>query len=204
MVRTAFTLIELIFAIVIIAISVVSLPMMNQVIAGGTKTSLKQEAIFAAATELNEAVTAHWDHNSLEVTMLDSYAKVIETGDCSNDVNSSRYRLRNGHINQPLHRRCLDDNSTGPANAGVNLNVFDLNDMAHGSTAILTGAGGEKGYKDTYNSVITVSNVVNFAGANNPNMKVITSTISDSEGTVALLRTYSANIGEVDYYKRSY
>ena len=203
MVRTAFTLIELVFAIVIIAISVISLPMMNQVVSKGVDSSLKQEAIFAAATELNEAVTAHWDENSLEATMLDSYAKVIETGDCSNDVNSSRYRLRAGHINQPLHRRCLDDNTTGPLDAAL-AGVFDLNDMAHGSASILTGTGGEKGYKDSYNSVLTVTRPANFAGANNNNIKMITSTISDSDGTLALLRTYSANIGEVDYYKRGY
>lgn len=204
MVRTAFTLIELIFAIVIIAISVVSLPMMSQVVSKGVDTSLVQEAIFAAATELNEAVTAHWDQNSLEPTMLDSFARVIETGDCINDVNSSNYRLRPGHISQPLHRRCLDSNATTPSDANGALDVFDLNNMAHGTEPILTGGGGQAGYKETYTSVINVSRSAVFAGAANNNIKVITSSVSDADGTIALLRTYSANIGEVDYYKRSY
>lgn len=201
MVRTAFTLIELIFAIVIIAISVVSLPMMNQVVSSGVDSSLKQEAIFAAATELNEVVAAHWDQNSLETTMLDSYAKVIETGDCINNVNSSRYRLRPGHINQPLHRRCLDSTVLGAADSNASIAVVDLDDMAHSNSPIVIGTTSEAGYKDIYTSTITVSRPANFAGVNN-NIKMITSQISDSDGALSLLRTYSANIGEVDYYKR--
>ena len=47
--RLAFTMIELIFAIVIIAITVVSLPMMTQVTASGASDNLEaQEAIFKA------------------------------------------------------------------------------------------------------------------------------------------------------------
>ena len=77
--RAAFTLIELIFAIVIIAISVISLPMMSQTVSEGIDANIVQEAIFASATELNEAVTAHWDENSIEASMPDSSARVIET-----------------------------------------------------------------------------------------------------------------------------
>jgi len=80
--RAAFTLIELIFAIVIIAISVISLPMMSQTVAKGIDANIVQEAIFAAATELNEAVTAHWDEASMEVNTTTSFAKVINPGDC--------------------------------------------------------------------------------------------------------------------------
>jgi len=65
-VKRAFTLIELIFAIVIIAITVVSLPMMTQVISKGIEKNLLQEAIFAGAAVLNESVSAKWDENSVE------------------------------------------------------------------------------------------------------------------------------------------
>lgn len=204
MVRSAFTLIELIFAIVIIAISVVSLPMMSQVVAKGVDENLLQEAIFAAATELNEAVTSHWDENSLEPTMLDSFARVIETGDCLDDVNSSRNRLRPGHISQPLHRRCLDSSVTSPDDDNTATNVIDLNNMAHVDTPLFINSGGDTGYKESYTSTIAVSRPATFGGASNNHIKVITSTVSDSDGTIALLRTYSANIGEVDYYKRSF
>ena len=66
--RSAFTMIELIFAIVIIAISVLSLPMMNQVISKNIEGSIVQEAIFAASAELNQVVSYYWDENSMEGT----------------------------------------------------------------------------------------------------------------------------------------
>jgi prepilin-type N-terminal cleavage/methylation domain-containing protein len=55
--RLAFTMIELIFAIVIIAISVMSLPMMTQVTSAGIERNLVQEAIFASVAEINLATT---------------------------------------------------------------------------------------------------------------------------------------------------
>ena len=202
--RAAFTLIELIFAIVIIAISVISLPMMSQTVSEGVDSNIVQEAIFAAATELNEAVTAHWDENSIEVGMPDSSARVIEIGAfCSNDSNSSTFRQMPGHINQPLHRRCLDSNATTPSNASATA-VDSLDDMEHGDNNITIGTAGSEGYKEIYQSNINVAPSANFNGVNN-NIKSIVSTVKDENGnTIALLRTYSANIGEVDYYKRNY
>ena len=202
--RAAFTLIELIFAIVIIAISVISLPMMSQTVAEGIDANIVQEAIFASATELNEAVTTHWDENSIEVGMPDSAARVIEIGlFCSNDSNSSTFRQMPGHINQPLHRRCLDSNATAPSNASATA-VDSLDDMEHGDGNITIGTPGSEGYKETYQSNVVVAPSADFNGVNN-NIKSIVSTVKDEDGTtIAVLRTYSANIGEVDYYKRNY
>ena len=202
--KAAFTLIELIFAIVIIAISVISLPMMSQTVSKGIDSNILQEAIFAAATELNEAVTAHWDENSIELGMPDSSARVIDIGGfCNNNANSSAFRQMPGHINQPLHRRCLDSSTTTPANTSVTA-VDSLDDMEHGNRNITIGTPGAEGYKEIYQSNVVVSVGADFNGANN-NIKSIVSTVKDeNSNTIARLRTYSANIGEVDYYKRSY
>jgi len=207
--RAAFTLIELIFAIVIIAISVISLPMMSQTVSEGIDANIVQEAIFASATELNEAVTAHWDENSIEASMPDSSARVIETviNMCVNDANLSTFRQMSGHINQPLHRRCLDANTTvtTPSNASVTA-VDSLDDMEHGDRNITIGTPGSEGYKETYQSNVSVDINATFGPAvNSQNIKSIVSTVKDQDGnTIAVLRTYSANIGEVDYYKRNY
>ncbi len=206
--RSAFTLIELIFAIVIIAISVISLPMMSQTVSEGIDANIVQEAIFASATELNGVVTAHWDENSIESGMPDSSARVIETviNMCNNDNNSSTFRQMPGHINQPLHRRCLDANTTvtTPSNASATA-VDSLDDWELGDKNITIGTSGAEGYKETYQSNVIVSPNANFNGANNANIKSIVSTVKDEDGTtIAVLRTYSANIGEVDYYKRNY
>ena len=205
--RAAFTFIELIFAIVIIAITVVSLPMMNQVLTKNIDKNIIQEAIFAAATELNEATTVHWDENSTDANSSSGLAKVINLDNlCNNDQNSSRYRLRPGHILEPLHRRCLDDLTQPEADTNTNDDIDAVEDIAHTSKSIfLNSDPSSEGYKNDYNSTVTITYNPIFDGAQRPNMKKITSTITDSNGnTIVKLSTYVANIGEVDYYKRSF
>jgi Tfp pilus assembly protein PilE len=208
--RFAFTLIELIFAIVVIAISVVSLPMMNQAISKGIDGNILQEAIFAAAGELNEATTAYWDENSLEVNATNAMAKVIDSGNCENNSSLSTYRLMPGHISQPFHRRCLDSNLTTPSDANASVLIDSLDDKRHGVRNIFVfttkdPTKDKTGYKDIYTSTVDVNRTVNFGlTPNNPDIKSIVSTIRDSNGIIVLLRTYSCNIGEVEYDKKEY
>lgn len=205
--RHAFTFIELIFAIVIIAIAVVSLPAMNSVISKGVENNLVQEAIFAAATKLNEAVTAYWDENSFEASTTDSLSRVIDTGDCENNATLSNFRQRPGHINQVYHRRCLESNATLIAHSALNGNVMALEDMQNaGSIFINMPASGvrEAGYKNNYTATVAVDVNASFDGVANVNMKKISVTITDGANIITSLATYSANIGEVDYYKRNY
>lgn len=205
--RAAFTFIELIFAIVIIAITVISLPVMNRLLTKNLDSNLIQEAVFAAATELNEVTTAHWDENSTDDHTNNSLAKVINLDNsCNDDNTSSRYRLRPGHILEPLHRKCLNDLSTDAADSADDDNITAVEDLAHGKREIFINADPSiEGYKSDYNSTVTISYDPSFAGAARPNMKKITSKILDSNNkTIVKLDTYVANIGEVDYYKRSF
>lgn len=199
--RAAFTLIELIFAIVIIAITVVSLPMMNQAVSKGIDGNLVQEVIFAATTKLNDALTANWDENSIEPTASDSYARVIDT-----TLTCDANRLRPGHINQSLHRRCLDT-TVGAANSNTNNAVDALEDMEKSDEELFINAtsGSASGYKDTYTYTLDVSPNALFNGATNGDIKQVTIDVKNSSSkTIVKLKTYSCNIGEVDYYSRSY
>ncbi|HHB52509.1 MAG TPA: hypothetical protein ENK75_05645 [Saprospiraceae bacterium] len=180
--------------------------MMSQITSKGVDSNIKQEAIFAAATELNEAVTGHWDENSLEPGSPNSYARVIDIdGKCDNNTSSPRYRLMPGHIGEPLHRRCLNSSTITPANASATA-VEALEDKVHGYISILLNPTPSKeGYKDNYQSNITVENNVSFGGTSNENIKLITVQVTDkNQKVISSLKTYSANIGEVDYYKRTY
>jgi len=198
--RSAFTLIELIFAIVVISITVVSLPVMNRVLTKGMESNLVQEAIFAAATELNQATTAHWDDNSIEAGQPYSLARVIDIdGNCNSD------RQMPGHINQPLHRRCLDSSTVGAANANSDANVTSLDDMAGTEPVFISNtADKQSGYKTDYNATVTVTPSPTFDGVARANMKKISVAIKNGTATITTLTTYSANIGEVDYYKKEY
>ncbi|MFT5659675.1 MAG: prepilin-type N-terminal cleavage/methylation domain-containing protein [Sulfurimonas sp.] len=193
--KFGFTLIELIFAIVIIAISVISLPFITQITSKGIENSLVQEAIFASSAELIGVTGGYWDGNSMFDSNLSSLSRVIDIdGDCN-----ATTRLRPGHISQPYHRRCLDENATlvGPADNTVIAGVSAINDMIQLDTNLTTDQVTEaSGYKDTYTSAIAVNR--------SSNIKTITSTIKDAGKTVTVLRTQSANIGEIDYFKRTF
>lgn len=197
--RLAFSMIELIFAIVIIAITVLSLPMMSQIASKGVENTLVQEAIFAASAELNQATSYYWDERSMEDGNT-SLSKVINT---NNDCNATT-RLRPGHINQPMHRKCVNNTLNALANNAGGGTVLDLNDAAKSEASIFTGASSEEGYKERYTSKVEVSNV-SFGGAPSRDIKEVKVTVYDEAGEeVTSLVSYSANIGEVDYHKRTF
>ena len=192
--RLAFTMIELIFAIVIIAISVLSLPVMVQITSKGIENNLLQEAIFAASAELMDASSGYWDERSMEDENLSNLSRVIDIGGgCSADN-----RLRPGHIAQPYHRRCTDSNSAAGLN-GTTDPIFSLDDAEHTVTDMFDNPIGEAaGYKQTYQSTLVVA-----PDGANANIKHIISDVKDSTGvtTLTVLKMQSANVGEIEYYK---
>ncbi|EQB39657.1 hypothetical protein M947_06590 [Sulfurimonas hongkongensis] len=198
--RGAFTLIELIFAIVIISISVVSLPMMIQVNNKSMEDSMVQEAIFAASAELMGASAGYWDANSMADNAVSNLSRVIDIGStCENNSSSPTNRLRPGHIAQPLHRRCVDDLITVVSPANTLSNTYpNLNNAEHISKPIFLNPNPQtSGYKNDYNSSLDIVQA--------DNIKFIEINVTDTAGNlVTRLRMQSANIGEIDYYKRTF
>ena len=164
--KPAFTMIELIFAIVIIAISVMSLPMITQVTSKAMESNLAQEGIFAASAELNQVLSHKWDQNSQET--VGELTKVIHTGS-SSDCNISGGVQRPGHI----HRMCLNDSST------ISPTISSPGDEGLGGSQVsgvpifetLSIGDGSMGYKNTYNMDIVVD-WSSFGGSTNHNMKI--------------------------------
>ncbi len=203
--RAGFTFVELIFAIVIIAITAMSLPMMNHILSKNMEENLVQEAIFAAAAELNDITTLHWDENSIGNSNTNGLADVIDIGSfCESNRSSSRYRLRNGHILQPFHRKCLNDLSPLVSYSNTNASVDAVEDRLHSKKNLFINTPSAKGYKESYKSTLTIKYSPSFNGME-ANMKQINVEIENSSGdTIVKLSAYIANIGEVDYYKRSF
>jgi prepilin-type N-terminal cleavage/methylation domain-containing protein len=196
--RLAFTMIELIFAIVIIAIAVMSLPMMTQVTSKGIESNIVQEAIFAASAELMGASSGYWDLNSMQDNNVSHLSRVIDVdGDCDNNASNSRFRLRPGHIEQPLHRRCVFSVSGDVNNTSSNL-FPNLNNAVHGSQDIFIDTTTDpSGYKETYKSIVSVDT--------NNSIKTITVSVTHANGDpITTLRMQSANVGEIDYFKRMF
>jgi len=204
-IKKAFTLIELVFAIVIIAISVLSLPMMSQITSKGIENSMVQEGIFAASAELMGASAGYWDGVSMEDEAFSQVARVIDVnasnivGACNNDSSDDRYRLKIGHIAQPFHRRCLESNITTPTD-DKNATFPSLDNSKHNREEIFTDTTtNSSGYKTVYYSDINITRT--------GNIKNITVSIYDknsSDALVTKLYMKSANIGEADFYKRRF
>lgn len=198
-------MIELIFSIIVISVAVITLPVMTQVTTKGVESNIVQEAIFAASAELMGATSYYWDRRSMEDSNTSRLSRVIDVnGNCENNTSSTRYRLRPGHIVQPYHRRCLDSISTTVDNAS-DATFPNLNNAAHSASAIFfntTPSG--SGYKDGYNSAVVITNEDEQGNSDN-DIKKITVSVTKSDGTPLIqLNTYSANVGEVDYYKRRF
>ncbi len=111
--RAAFSLIELVLAIVVIAISVMTIPLMLQQSAKNDRFTALQESIFAARTKLGNILTFKWDQNSIEegeiIRVLD-----VNAGDSELDrlLTTQDGNRRIGHLLVDKRRRFKDKNTT--------------------------------------------------------------------------------------------
>ncbi|KIM08503.1 MAG: hypothetical protein KU28_03680 [Sulfurovum sp. PC08-66] len=78
--RRAIAMIELIFAIVIMAIVLLGAPMLISQSTKSTYVGLQQESINAAATQLNIILTKEWDQNNA-IANIDSRVLFVGAGD---------------------------------------------------------------------------------------------------------------------------
>jgi len=113
--RLAFTMIELIFAIVIIAITVVSMPMMTQVTSSGASKNLElQEAIYKAIVLTKTTIGEN------TFTTVDSIATVART-DISEFEGLLNYKYNQTYTLQ------VDANATFNGETSVNIKKITTN-----------------------------------------------------------------------------
>jgi prepilin-type N-terminal cleavage/methylation domain-containing protein len=180
--RHAFTMIELIFAIVLIAIVVAAVPQMLQRNMDTQEGNLVQEDVFNAKKLALKIISYPWDPNSQDTTSSTAYSKVLDVGGLGfarvtvpTASGNVAIPFRVGHVRQPLHRR-FHNSVTAPASPNI-------------------GAFGDSGYvpDDGSHTFRTTHNTT----PKNMKMAIATS------GNVKLY-VYAANIGEYDYFKRQF
>jgi len=224
-------MIELIFAIVVIGITVISLPMMIQVNSKGIQGNVKQEVIFATSAKMMQVLSYAWDQNSTDVNISSShsYSKVIDvTGEVAyNRIAASIFRV--GHIQQGLHRRFFDTNEIIVTNIATSI---------EGQNGVsLLEATDKDGYKYNMQLSTVITNIDDTIPIGNFNLPIVNSAASniklititttldgnndgdytdnnpndpndiDNFGLIdsqVVLRSYATNIGEIDYNKRRY
>jgi len=223
--RSAFTMIELIFAIVIISIAILALPTILVRDASSQEQTLKEEGIMLTTTKIAQILTYSWDQSSSPTTVM-STSQVLDTshGDSDFDRNASDFRV--GHFQDELRRRMTPNSSTRTAGtiggaAGTNIGAFN-NDVETVGTP-----NNPQGYKKQYRTTTTVryvsdaanygdnnisfdfSTTAGLSTTNSTNLKMVQVSTDemDTAGAwvpIIQMTSFSANIGEAEFYKRRY
>ena len=224
--RDGFTFIELVVAIVVIGIALMSVPLMLSQASKSDEFSLNQEAILAGATKIGNILTFPWDDklaNSLNVKhILDVTNGDSELNRYPN--NNSTRRIGNFKTN---FRRKFDSNityasstlgRTGDQNASVYNDIDDFN----GITETIS-SGGVGDYIKDFNLTTTVkyisdtatyssSPILNIGDINtslatpSTNLKMVAVKVYDNTNneTITTLRAFSANIGSYELLYRTF
>lgn len=208
--RQAFTMIELIFAIVVIGVTVLTVPLMIETNNKALEGNVAQEAIFLTSSVLSVTTTLVWDENSIVSTPgTDNYvlAKILDVG----AVNSTYGRtnadsnIRVGGLNQDLHRQFFDYNGGGVAPGAPLTETL--------TASLEDSAANISGFKQAYSVVAKRyyvsddlgSGILSTAASGVSNLKLTEVSIQGEDGEIiAKLRAYTANIGEVDFARRSF
>ena len=131
--RKGISLIELVLAIVVIAISVMSVPMMLQQGIKSDTFSMMQEAILAARTKMGNILSYQWDDNSRESNNTNGRLRALDVtnGDHALDRNGTYYPERRiGHVYGDLRRKMKAASSPNLfPKPGADANITDLNDF---------------------------------------------------------------------------
>lgn len=194
--RPAIAMLELIFAIVVIGITLLSVPLMVNQATQSTYTTLQQEAIAAAASDMNLILSREWDDANTN-DLLDS--TILTTA-------SSNY---NQAARDNNHSRTYFTSIGGTLAASTTLGSDggDSDDIDDVGAVTLTSMGGS----DLVDTTITIGTTVSYLddGSTSPigtsaggtsNIKGITITLTSGGTTPELQKTvklnaFSSNIG---------
>lgn len=218
--RFAFTLIELIFAIVIIGITVAAVPQMMFSNSRSVERGLMREAVFLASAEANRMLAFQWDTASVDASL--TYARILDTG-LSSSTNRVCFNPQDHDVDAGMALPC----STAPYLTGVfpsggipydkhrrfynTVTVPADNGLIGGQADVVKPLDliNTHGYKKSY-SIGIQSGYANqpfgsaFSGAAS-DVKMVQITVTDTTvagGDSVVLRTYAYNIGEIGYAKR--
>lgn len=225
--RYGFSLVELVMSIVVIAIALMTVPLMLSQGAKSNQYALMQESILAARTKMGNLLSFQWDEHSsegnstvrvIDVRAGDSQLARITAGDANRRV---------GHIIEDKRRRMTNNeiNATlGIETAGVYDDIDDFD--GNTSQIVATGAAGVVGdfdYLDNDMNLTTniffISDDVNYSEQNitfdfnvstrtdvvnsSTNIKMVELNVTSvNRDTNFIFRVFSSNIGQSKLYER--
>ncbi|WP_060826216.1 type II secretion system protein [Sulfurospirillum cavolei] len=212
--RSAMSLIELVFTIVIMGIAVMSLPLILTQVQRNDAFAMQQEAILAAKAKIGNILTYEWDHNSYDSTASRSFVLATSSPDTELNCNGTTFR-RLGHVNADSRRKCSATGASASAigaDAGDGGNFTDIDDFDADAINISASAEGAGTLDYIFNlnlrtsityaadsATYNVSPVVFTLNPDNnatvTNIKTISVTVSGGDQNITL-RAFTCNIGE--------
>ena len=223
--RAASAMIELIFALVVMGIVMMSAPQLISTALQSTSVGLQQESINEAASRLNMILTYPWDQNDTNDSCIPPVLHVSNGDSELNEVGTTARRIGVDR-NSSSHTFICGDQEFSASALQVD-GSDDLDDFI-GTIGLTTDASGSGGTdyieKDTVLMTTTVTyinddanytptssnrtfNYVPTAGVPTTNIKEITVTLTSTSTTSELnktivLKAFSCNIGGFEYESR--
>jgi len=190
--RKAIAMIELIFAIVIIGITLLSVPLMVNQASQSTYTTLQQEAISAAASNMSLILSREWD----EADTNTSLGAPILTTSSGTYNQAARTNLRS---------RTYFTSVGGTLSASTTFSDGDSDDVddANGATTLVDDTDGD----DLIDQDMTISTVVSYRNGATSDIKDISILLTTTNTASVLdknitLNAFSCNIGSYKLERR--
>lgn len=225
--RKATSMIELVFAIVIMGIAVMSLPLVLTQVQNNNSFALRQEVILSIKTKLSYILAYQWDQNSYDALAdIERVLTIPSSSDTDVDFNTSTIR-RKGHIIADGRRRLFDDLNASTTKANfkndiVNDDIDDFDGNSETKTIIATALD-DFIFNLELNSTVNyiqdtlvagdyaTSSTINFAfnpnntTTNRTNIKMITvkATANGIDNPISMY-AFSSNIGQSKIAKRTW
>ena len=230
--RKAIAMIELIIAIVIMGITLLSAPMLIGTATRTGNVALQQEAINEASSRVNMVLTYDWDENNAKATCRPSYSVLTVTAGDPALGNTGNNRRSGVPANSNSHRFNCNGNTLAATTIGREGNVNDdIDDFSNTTLSnIPLGSGGtdyiEQNTVNIATQVTYVSDTprnkdgysarrinYNFSptdsvtGMDTTNIKRISVTLTSNSGAEELkkritMHAFSCNIGSYQYFRR--
>lgn len=224
--RKAASMLELVIAIVVMGIAVMSLPLILTQSQNANAIALQQEVILATKTKLGYILSYEWDANSYDANA--SVSRVLDTNG-STSANAAFYTTTTRRIGHLLvdNRRRLGDTMLAPTTDGGgnwgSVALGDIDDFDN-KTEQTTVVAADMDYifnlelnstvnyisdapsAGTYNNQdINFIFNANSTPANPTNIKMITVRTRDASNNVNIvLRAFASNIGESGITKKAW
>jgi len=220
MVKKGFTLVELVIAIVVMGIALMSIPLMLSQANKSDEFSINQEAILAGTTKVTDILTYPWNETNSSTVQ---YIFDVTNGDSDLNRSQSDHNRRIGNFKAKYRRKFYNQITEANATLGHDKgNEFDDIDDFNGISETIS-SGGTGDYLMDLNlstRVVYISDNANYSSSPilnlgdlnispttpTTNLKMIEVTVTDNrtKETITTLRAFSANIGSYELLYRTF